>query len=148
MNCLTVHSRNLVWKGRRISLLKSHQKVQHTRGSVRRWRTAHKHASCQFCAAGRRGWAQVCSSAYCSLAWVNKEKTGAIRQTCQAWNSLLMFTPFTLGLSQRCCLSWFLTRPHCDLFFSESEQTIPVVCHTRHKTHLAGREEFAEGQVL
>lgn len=60
----------------------------------------HKHASCQFCTAGR--WEQVCSSACCSLAWVNKEKTGAIWQTCQAWNSLLMFTPFTLELLQFC----------------------------------------------
>lgn len=91
-----------------------------------------QHTSCQFCAACRRGCAQVCSSAYCSLAWVNKEKTGAIRWTCQAWNSLLMFTPFTLGLSQRCCLSWFLTGPNCHLFFSQSKQTIPVVCHTKH----------------
>lgn len=127
-------------KEKNISILKSHQKLQHIRGLCEEVAEPHKHASCQFHAAGRRGWAQVCSSAYCSLAWVNKEKTGAIRQTCQAWNSLLTFTPFTLGLSQRCCL-WFLTRPNCDLFFSESKQTIPVVCHTRHITHLAGREK-------
>lgn len=91
-----------------INLLKSHQKLQHTRGIRKELTKPHQHASCQFCAAGR---AQVCSSAYCSLAWVNKEKTGAIRRTCQAWNSLLMFTPFTLGLSQRCCFSYFWQGP-------------------------------------
>lgn len=142
---LTVHGRHLACKGKAINLLKSHQKRQHTRESCE----SHKHASCQFCAAGRRGRAQVCSSAYCSLAWVNKEKTGAIRRTCQAWNSLLMFTPFTLGLSQRCCLSPdFWQGPTAICFFSESEQTISVVCHTRHTTHMAGRGKFAEGQVL
>lgn len=132
---LTVHSRNLTYKGKSINLLQSHQNLQHTRGIHKEVAEPHQHASCQFCAVGRQGWAQVCSSAYCSLAWVNKEKTGAIRQTCQAWNSLLMFTPFTLELSQHCCRSPdFLTRPNCDLFFTESEQTIPVVCHRRHIT--------------
>lgn len=105
LNSLTVHGRNVACKGKIIKLLKSHQKLQHTRGIREEVTEPHIHAMCQFCAAGRRGWAQVCSSAYCSLAWVNKEKTGAIRRTCQAWNSLHMFTPFTLGLSQHFCLS-------------------------------------------
>lgn len=144
---LTVHGRDCACKRKCINLLKSHQILQHTRGICREVTEPHQHALCQLCAAGRRGWAQVCSSAYCSLAWVNKEKTDAIRRTCQAWNSLHMFTPFTLGLSQHCCLSWFLTRPNCDLFFSEGEQTMPVVCHKRHITHLAGRGKFAQGQV-
>lgn len=123
---------SLVW-GKSINLLKSHQKLQHTRGMREEVAEPQQHTSCQFCAACRRGWAQVCSSAYCSLAWVNKEKTGAIRQTCQAWNSLLMFTPFTLGLSQRCCLSPdFWQGPTAICFFSQSKQTIPVVCHTKH----------------
>lgn len=117
MNCLlTVQGRNLSCTQNSIYLSKSHHKLQHTREVHEKVVEPQKHGYCQICAAGRRGCAQVCSSAYCSLAWVNKEKTGAIRQTCQAWNSLLMFTPFTLGLSQRCCL-WFLTRPNCDLFF-------------------------------
>lgn len=102
---LTVHDRNCSCKGKWINLLKSHQKRQHTRGILEGVLEPHRYALCQFSAAGRRGWAQVCSSAYCSLAWVNKEKTDAIRRTCQAWNSLHMFTPFTLGLSQYCCLS-------------------------------------------
>lgn len=80
-----------------------------------------------------RGSAQAHSSACCSLAWVNKEKTGAIRWTCQAWNSLLMFTPFTLGLSQLCRLYWFLTRPNCICFFvkanKQNSSRVP------HKTH-------------
>lgn len=104
-----------------------------------------QHACWQFCAAGRWGWAQVCSFAYCSLAWVNKEKTGAIRQTCQAWNSLLVFTPFTLGLSQRCCISpYFWQGPTAICFspLSKDEQTVPVLCDTRLTTHLAGREKL------
>lgn len=30
--------------------------------------------------------------------------------------------------------SLIFDRPNCDLFFCESQQTIPVVCHTRHIT--------------
>lgn len=67
--------------------------------------TARKCASYQFSVAGRVRWAQVCS-----LAQVNKRKTGAIWQTCRAWNSFLMFTPFTLELLQR-RLAWCLTEP-------------------------------------
>lgn len=105
MNGLIIHGRNLAWN-EKASLSKSYHKLRYTRGIQGEVVVEpHQHTSCQFCAAGRRGPAQVCSSAYCSLAWVNNEKTGAIRRTCQAWNSLLMFTPFTLGLSQRCCLS-------------------------------------------
>lgn len=127
-----------VWQYTEILLAKKDKlfksiKLQHTRGIREELAQQNKHASSQFCAAGRRGWAQVCSSAYCSLAWVNKEKTGAIRQTCQAWNSLLMFTPFTLGLSQRGCLSHFW-QAQLWFVFCESQQTIPVVCHTRHIT--------------
>lgn len=135
MNCLlTVQSRNLSCTQNSIFLSKIHHKLQHTREVHEKVVEPQKHGCCQICAAGRRGCAQVCSSAYCSLAWVNKEKTGAIRQTCQAWNSLLMFTPFTLGLSQRCCLSDFWQGPTVICFFTESKQTIPVVCHTKHNT--------------
>lgn len=59
---------------RKSNLKKGLKKLQHQRiceavADIRR----------QFGAAGMGGWAQVCS-----LAWVNKEKTGAIRRTCQA----------------------------------------------------------------
>lgn len=120
---LTVAGRNLTCTQNSINLPKSHHKLQYTREVHEKVVELQKHGYCQICAAGRRGWAQVCSSAYCSLAWVNKEKTGAIRQTCQAWNSLLMFTPFTLGLSQRCCLSDFWQGPTVICFFFLWKQT-------------------------
>lgn len=45
-------------------------------------------------------------------------------------------------------LCWFLTRPNCDLFLRDGEQTMPIACHTRRITHLPGRGKCAEGQVL
>lgn len=85
-------------------------------------------ATCFLTALCSRQAGPGCSLAYCSLAWVNKEKTGAIRQTRQAWNSLLVFTPFTLGLSQALLhLSWFFDTAQPRLVFQfKSKQTIPT----------------------
>lgn len=98
----------------------------------------------------QQGPAQVCSSAYCSLAWINKEKTGAIRRTCQAWNSLLMFTPFTLGLSQHCWLSLdFWRGPSVICFLAKANKQFQE-CATQETqlNWLAEGKKFAQGQVL
>lgn len=92
-------------QGKKHQFLKKPSETTTHKGDWEKVGAPGERACCQLYAACRRGWAQVCSSAYCSLAWVNKEKTGAIRRACQPWNSLLVFTPFTLGLSHRCCLS-------------------------------------------
>lgn len=84
----------------------------------------HKRVSHQLSAAGRRCRAQVCS-----LAQVNKRKTGAIWQTCRAWNSFLMFTLFTLELLQR-HVAWLR------LAF-DNLQTISVMLNRRSVCHVA-----------
>lgn len=70
--------------------------------------TTHKCASHQFSVAARRCRAQVCS-----LAQVNDRKTGAIWQTCQAWNSFLMFSPLYPWIITATQRSW--QKPHCDV---------------------------------
>lgn len=80
--------------------------------------TPRKCASHQFSVAGRQRWAQVCS-----LAQVNKRKTGAIWQTCRAWNSFLVFLPL-LPLNYYSGASpgvW--QNPYCDLLSVNSQTT-------------------------
>lgn len=89
--------------------------------TVDTWETPHKRASYhRFSAAGRQWRAQVCS-----IAQVNERKSGAIWQTCRAWNSFLMFTPFTLELLQR-RVAWRLTEARLRLALDHL-QTISVM---------------------
>lgn len=90
----TIHGSNTVHKGSHINLWNS--QLQYKRGFRRYWGGGALLASD---AADRKWRDQVCSSAHSSLALVNKEGTGAIRQVCQAWNSLPTFPRCTLGLS-------------------------------------------------
>lgn len=138
INSLTVFGWNLTSQGKGITFEQLSETTTH-KGDPWRGSGSRKDASCQFCVAGRRGWAQVCSSTYRSLAWVNKEKTGAIWQTCQAWNSLLMFTPFTLELLQ-CCLS------------PDFWQGPTVICfwwkRTNNSSSVPHKTQFPQGLVL
>lgn len=60
---------------------------------------------------------------------------------------LILFTPFTLGLSQCCCLlPDFLTRPNCNLFFVFLRKSLNTFSMCL--TFFSGRGRFAQGQVL